>query len=30
VTFQGVSIDDEIVGTVTVKLSEISHPRVVR
>lgn len=25
VTFQGVSIDDEIVGTVTVKLSEISR-----
>jgi len=25
VTFQGVSIDDEIVGAVTVKLSEISH-----
>jgi len=25
VTFQGVSIDDEIVGTVTVKLSGISH-----
>jgi len=25
VTFQGVSIDNEIVGTVTVKLSEISH-----